>query len=60
MIKGIVDPKIVFTHPHVIPNLYKCISHAEQKMFKIRKKFIQVWNNIKVSKWWQNMGGGGG
>ncbi len=95
-LKGIVHPKMKifpsFTHPHIVPNLYKFLSYLEHKssyfeeqnscwpsltsivggkilwksmgapstaFFKISsftfnmKKLIQVWNDMRVSKWGQ-------
>ncbi len=84
-LKGTVHPKmyiLLFTHLHVIPNLYMFLSYVEHKwryfeepnncwspltsvdwlpaffkissfMFSIRKTFIKVWNDMRVSEWRQ-------
>ncbi len=28
-------------------------------VFNTRKKLLQVWNNLSMSKWWQNLNFGG-
>ncbi len=60
-VKGIVHPKMhilsPFTHPQVVPNLYAFISFLVTKIhfYAHLNKETVVWNNLRVSKWWQNV-----
>jgi len=40
----------------ILQNVFFCVSFV----FSRRKKFIQVWNDLWVSKWWHNFGGENG
>ncbi len=67
VIKGIVSSKMnilsSFTYPHVVPNLTlwgtqmlfrKCKKHSS-KYLVLCSSELQVWNDMRVSKWWQNV-----
>ena len=65
-LKGIVHPNMTFlwsyTHPQVVLHGYEFLLSIEDKRKYFEecwlpnssgKKFIQVWKNLRLNKWWQ-------